>query len=192
MPLYNNSDKIEITGTIQEANTGSTVLYGANTVFSEECKAGYSFLIDDEIYEISKIFSDTELTLENALEKPVTSGSVVRYLTITGVNFMDEDNIFMIDDDKSNFESYRQKGIRNKGWTVYKEYVTSNGTVRRKAETLVAFTTVKETVTGDEDYSDVELPYDAPDGYIWRFMSANSSVYYTDEQGNPYLILEEL
>lgn len=49
-----------------------------------------------------------------------------------------------------------------------------------------------DSIYDSSEYLDMEEPYDAPEGYNWKYVTDGYNSYYTDEQGNPYVILEEI
>ncbi len=105
MPLYGQSDGSLLKGTVTVTNADETIS-GSGTAFTSELTEGSSIYIDDHIYEVGRIDSDTALELtkkyyisgetsggfaleDGTLDDPDTATSVTESLQAFGVLLLD-------------------------------------------------------------------------------------------------------
>lgn len=136
MSLWGRREDVELTGTLEEANTGATELTGANTVFTTELETGVQLTIDDYFYTVIEITDDTTLSISPALAANIAANSVV---TINdSPNWVDgEVDLRLVDKTEAANSDFRDIGLKTPGWNSYSTYTTAAGT-RRKVESLVA------------------------------------------------------
>lgn len=118
------------TGSI-DANTN--IITGANTSFTTELELRNLVSLDDNIFVITSINSDTELEVlpiaETTLEdQDILLSQAPKYLPVSEIA-----NVVYVERSEIDANT-RADGIKTPGWTLYEEY----GTGRKRVETLVA------------------------------------------------------
>lgn len=151
MALFGNKDTKAITGTVSVLNSSPTVT-GTGTAFLSELKSGNTLFITSsgvlQEYRVASITSNTVLTLQGNF-----NGATQATATITAneqpasVLVADVESVFGVSVAEASIAANKAKGINTAGWVKYKTYTDSQGTIRHKAETLVAM----GSITGDAD-----------------------------------------
>ena len=154
MSQWGKLDRVNLPGTATLAQNF------ANVVFSQSQTAnvaiGYALVVANVEYVIANIVSATELTLDVNYEATsgVTGGLAVQQQPkglrtygwggqgaanlINGANTVNARNVYGIDSREANVASNKAKGISHTGWVHYQTWTNTQGTVRNRAEVLVA------------------------------------------------------
>jgi hypothetical protein len=134
MASWGRKSDFQITGT-GTVVSGSNILTGANTVFTEEVEVRNVIDLDGDRFVVLKINSDTELEVAplasaNTADEDILLSESPKYLSVAQAT---EEVTYVTVSEAQDSEN-RELGIKTPGWTLYKEY----GNGRKRVETLVA------------------------------------------------------
>jgi hypothetical protein len=154
MSQWGKLDRVNLPGTATLAQNF------ANVVFSQSQSAnvaiGYALVVANVEYVIANIVSATEVTLDVNYEASsgVTGGLAIHQQPkglrtygwggqgaanlINGANTVNVRNVYGIDAIEANVASNKAKGISHTGWVHYQTWTNTQGTIRNRAEVLVA------------------------------------------------------
>ena len=155
MSQWGKLDRVNLPGTATVAQNF------ANVVFSQSQTAnvaiGYALVVANVEYTIADIVSTTEVTLDvnyEAASSATQGGLAIQQQPkglrtygwggqgaanlINGANTVNVRNVYGIDAIEANVASNKAKGISHTGWVHYQTWTNTQGTVRNRAEVLVA------------------------------------------------------
>jgi hypothetical protein len=155
MSQWGKLDRVNLPGTATVAQNA------ANVVFSQSQTAnvaiGYALVVANVEYVIANIVSATEVTLDvnyEATSSASQGGLAIQQQPkglrtygwggqgaanlINGANTVNVRNVYGIDAIEANVASNKAKGISHTGWVHYQTWTNTQGTVRNRAEVLVA------------------------------------------------------
>lgn len=137
------------TGAVVQGATNVTVTIGSFT--TANVRPGDALLISNVKYRVAAITSNTTLTLSNAytastgaskaLAVQQSPKDLLTYGWTSNVNYdnlVGKRNVFGVDKLEVQNPDNKAKGINSPGWVHYKTWTNSQGSVRHRAETLVA------------------------------------------------------
>jgi hypothetical protein len=155
MSQWGKLDRVNLPGTATVAQNF------ANVVFSQSQTAnvaiGYALVVANVEYVIANIVSATQVTLDVNYE--ATSSASQGGLAIQqspkslrtygwggqgaanllyGANTVNARNVYGVDSKEANVASNKARGINHTGWVHYQTWTNTQGTVRNRAEVLVA------------------------------------------------------
>ena len=138
------------------ASLNSNLVSANNTVFSNvNVQPGYAILIDNVAYRIEtintsantltldKVFTSANVTTTAAYIKQspkdlTTYGWAVSNAGVHVANVANKRTVYGIDRVEANVAGNKANGFSQPGWTYFHTYTTTQGSVRKKAEVLVA------------------------------------------------------
>lgn len=155
MSQWGKLDRVNLPGTATVAQNF------ANVVFSQSQTAnvaiGYALVVANVEYVIANIVSATQVTLDVNYEGSSSAsqdGLAIQQTPKTlrtygwggqgaanllyGANTVNVRNVYGIDSKEANVASNKAKGISHTGWVHYQTWTNTQGTVRNRAEVLVA------------------------------------------------------
>lgn len=117
-------------GTIDE---DTNIVTGTGTNFQNEVEVGNLISLDDELFKVMAINSETELEVvpvasDDIADEDILRSEIPKFLPTSEIN-----NIVLVGTGDIDSTS-RSNGIKTPGWTLYEEY----GNGRKRVETLVA------------------------------------------------------
>lgn len=137
------------TGAVVQGLANVTVTIGSFT--TANVKPGDALYISNVKYRVASIDSNTTLTLSNvytatngagkALAVQQSPKDLFTYGQTANVNYdnkVSKRNVYGIDKLEVQNPDVKAKGINSPGWVHYKTWTTTQGSVRNRAETLVA------------------------------------------------------
>jgi hypothetical protein len=155
MSAWGKRDRIEVSATAR-ANLGSNtvVTSGQVATAANGFYVGYSLVIANVDYGIQTIGSANTIILDTTFrganvaaaniaiqEDPKwirTNGWGTTMASGRGPNTYNKANVYGLDRVEVGIAGNKANGFNQPGWVSYKTYTTSQGSVRRKAEVLVA------------------------------------------------------
>lgn len=156
MSSWGKLDRINLSGVTATANLNSrtVVVNGTNSLtgpfVTANVKVGDSLLLENVAYKVSAIPLANTVTLDTVYS---TANSAVltmgvqqspKYLTTLGLGSDRSNatatarNTYGVDSVEIQVGTNKNKGISHTGWVKYHTYTNSQGTVRNKAEVVVA------------------------------------------------------
>jgi len=136
-------------GAVVSGATNVTVTIGSFT--TANVRPGDALLISNVKYRVAAITSNTTLTLSNAYTDTTGAGKalavqqspkdLLTYGWTPNVNYdnhVSKRNVFGVDKLEVQNPDVKAKGINSPGWVHYKTWTNTQGSVRHRAETLVA------------------------------------------------------
>jgi hypothetical protein len=155
MSQWGKLDRVNLPGTATVAQNF------ANVVFSQSQTAnvaiGYALVVANVEYVIANIVSATQVTLDvnyEATSSASQDGLAIQQQPkglrtygwggqgaanlLNGANTVNARNVYGIDAREANVASNKAKGIKSPGWVHYQTWTNTQGTVRNRAEILVA------------------------------------------------------
>jgi len=136
-------------GAVVLGATNVTVTIGSFT--TANVRPGDALLISNVKYRVAAITSNTTLTLSNAYTDTTGAGKalavqqspkdLLTYGWTPNVNYdnhVSKRNVFGVDKLEVQNPDVKAKGINSPGWVHYKTWTNTQGSVRHRAETLVA------------------------------------------------------
>jgi len=155
MSQWGKLDKYALVGQVT-ANLNSTTVRANNTIFSNvNVQPGYAILIDNVAYRIEsvntsantltldKVFTSANLNTTVAYIKQspkdlFTYGQAVSNAGVHVANVVNKRTVYGVDRNEANIAGNKANGFSQPGWTHFYTYTTTQGSVRKKAEVLVA------------------------------------------------------
>lgn len=151
MSQWGKLDYKELLGTcaVVEGATNVTATIGSFT--TANVQPGDALLISNVKYRVQSIDSNVSLTLSNAYTASTGAGKamaiqqspkdLLTYGQTANVNYdlkVGKRNVYGIDKLEAQNPDVKAKGINSPGWVHYKTWTSTQGSVRHRAETLVA------------------------------------------------------
>lgn len=151
MSQWGKLDYLELLGTcaVVEGATNVTATIGSFT--TANVQPGDALLISNVKYRVASITSNVTLVLSNAYTAATGAGKamavqqspkdLLTYGQTANVNYdlkVGKRNVFGVDKIEAQNPDVKAKGINSPGWVHYKTWTNTQGSVRHRAETLVA------------------------------------------------------
>lgn len=151
MSQWGNLDYTELLGTVAVVQDATNVTATIGSFTTANVKPGDALLISNVKYRVASIDSNVTLTLSDAYtastgaaKKIAVQQSPKDLLTygqtanVTYDNRVGKRNVYGVDRVEMQNPDVKAKGINSPGWVHYKTWTTEQGSVRHRAETLVA------------------------------------------------------
>lgn len=151
MSQWGNLDYKELLGTAAVVQGAANVTATIGSFTTANVKPGDALLISNVKYRVSSIDSSVTLTLSNAYTAATGADKamavqqspkdLLTYGQTANVNYdlmVSKRNVFGVDKLEAQNPDVKAKGINSPGWVHYKTWTNTQGSVRHRAETLVA------------------------------------------------------
>lgn len=151
MSQWGNLDYKELLGTGAVVQGLSNVTATIGSFTTANVQPGDALYISNVKYKVASIESNVSLTLANAYTAATGNGKALAvqqspkdlytYGQTANVNYdlrVGKRNVYGIDKLEVDNPDNKAKGINSPGWVHYKTWTTTQGSVRNRAETLVA------------------------------------------------------
>lgn len=151
MSQWGKLDYLELlgTGAVVQGATNVTATIGSFT--TANVRPGDALLISNVKYRVASITSNVTLVLSNAYTAATGAGKelavqqspkdLLTYGQTANVNYdlkVGKRNVFGVDKIEVQNPDVKAKGVNSPGWVHYKTWTNTQGSVRHRAETLVA------------------------------------------------------
>jgi hypothetical protein len=139
MASWGRKVDVELTG-LGSIESNTSIIIGTESAFTEEVDVGNLIVIGEgDAFVVTSVDDDDTLSVDpkssvDLIDDPMFLSETPKYLTTDQA--INEAMFVTIADAQD--ANNRVDGIKTPGWTLYKEYTTESGDVRRVVETLVA------------------------------------------------------
>jgi hypothetical protein len=151
MSQWGNLDYKELLGTGAVVQGAANVTTGIGSFTTANVRPGDALLISNVKYRVASIDSNVTLTLSNVYTAASGAGKamavqqspkdLLTYGQTANVNYdlhVGKRNVYGVDRLEIQNPDIKAKGIVHTGWTHYSTWTNTQGSVRQRAETLVA------------------------------------------------------
>ena len=151
MSQWGNLDYKELLGTAAVVQGATNVTATIGSFTTANVKPGDALYISNVKYRVASIDSNVTLTLSNAYTATTGAAKAIAvqqspkdlltYGQTANVNYdlkVGKRNVYGIDKLEAQNPDVKAKGINSPGWVHYKTWTNTQGSVRHRAETLVA------------------------------------------------------
>lgn len=151
MSQWGKIDYKELLGTVAVVQNATNVTATIGSFTTANVRPGDALLISNVKYRVEKLNSNTTLTLSNAYTAATGAAKAIavqqspKDLTtygwtanVTYDNTVGKRNVYGVDKIEVQNPDVKAKGINSPGWVHYKTWTNTQGSVRHRAETLVA------------------------------------------------------
>jgi hypothetical protein len=151
MSQWGNLDYKELLGTVAVVQGAANVTATIGSFTTANVRPGDALLISNVKYKVEKITSNTTLNLSNPYTAATGAAKAIavqqspKDLTtygwtgnVTYDNTVGKRNVYGVDKLEAQNPDVKAKGINSPGWVHYKTWTNTQGSVRHRAETLVA------------------------------------------------------
>jgi|LakMenEpi03Aug12_release.lakeMendotaPanAssembly.Ray.scaffolds.fasta_scaffold21449_6 hypothetical protein len=151
MSQWGNLDYKELVGTVAVVSGAANVTATTGSFTTANVRPGDALLISNVKYRVASIDSNVTLTLSNVYTNSTGAGKaaavqqspkdLLTYGQTANVNYelkVGKRNVYGVDRIEIRNPDVKSKGISHTGWTHYSTWTNTQGSVRQRAETLVA------------------------------------------------------
>jgi hypothetical protein len=191
MSQWGNLDYKELLGTVAVVEGAANVTATIGSFTTANVRPGDALLISNVKYRVEKITSNTTLELSNPYTAATGAAKAIaiqqspKDLTtygwtgnVTYDNTVGKRNVYGVDKLEAQNPDVKAKGINSPGWVHYKTWTNTQGSVRHRAETLVAMS------KNFNSNAATTLQIDAPDDTVIPDYGVTVSVVSTLKTGN--------
>lgn len=200
MSQWGKLDRLELNATLT-ANLDSTTVTlaaGDDLTGSANIKAGDSLVIANVAYRVANVVNANTYTLDVAYTGSNTAGlsfavqqspkEIGTYgwanTAANGANLVTKRNVFGVDRVEAANQDNKNRGFNSPGWVHYKEWVNSQGSTRRRVETIVSMSKNFNVVNVDVYNAPGQDAYD--DGNVYDYGAYFSVLPYASKTANAH------
>lgn len=200
MSQWGKLDRLELNATLT-ANLDSTTVTlaaGDGLTGSANIKAGDSLVIANVAYRVANVVNANTYTLDVAYTGANTAGlsfavqqspkDIGTYgwanTAGNGANLVNKRNVFGVDRVEAANQDNKNRGFNSPGWVHYKEWVNTQGSTRRRVETLVSMSKNFNIVNVDVYNAPGLDAYD--DGNVYDYGAYFSVLPYASKVANAH------